>query len=360
MNPKARTALFGQELNDQSYAICKSDMIVKGQDASNIQLGDTLADDKFAGKTFDYCMSNPPYGVDWKASEKAVKDERAATGAAGRFGAGLPKISDGQMLFLSHLAHKMRPAKDGGGRAGIVLNGSPLFNGAAESGESEIRRYLLENDLVDAIVALPTSMFYNTGIATYIWILDNDKPSERRGTVQLIDATSEAFFTKMRRNLGDKSREIDEAARTRVVQIYADHHDQQPDNTEYSKVFPTRAFGYYTITVERPLVDDAGKVVTDRKGHPKADSKLRDRENVPFDLDPSVAQQEMIDAYFEREVKPHRGDAWVDRSKTKVGYKIPFTRHFYKYIPPRPLDEIDADLNELVAEILELLQAVEA
>ena len=206
-NPDARLRLYGQEINDQSYAICKSDMIAKGQDASNIRLGDTLADDLFWDKTFDFCMSNPPYGVDWKASEATVKAERLKTGPSGRFGPGLPSVSDGQMLFLTHLAHKMRPEHEGGGRAGIVLNGSPLFNGAAESGPSEIRRWLLENDLVEAIVALPTNMFFNTGIATYIWILDNTKRPERRGKVQLIDGTS--FWTKMRKNLGNKSREID-------------------------------------------------------------------------------------------------------------------------------------------------------
>lgn len=356
-NPSAVMRLYGQEHNDQSYAICKSDMIAKGQDASNIQLGDTLANDLFAGRTFDYCLSNPPYGVDWKASEKAIKGERARTGASGRFGAGLPKISDGQMLFLSHLASKMRPEYEGGGRAAIVLNGSPLFNGGAGSGESEIRRWLLEGDLVDAIVALPTSMFYNTGIATYVWLLDNTKQPERRGKVQLIDATS--FFTKLRKNLGNKSREISDADRDRIVRIYTAFDEQTPDDAEFSKVFATRAFGYYTITVERPLLDDDGKPVTDRKGVPKPDSRLRDTETVPFDLDPDVPAEATIMAYVDREVLPHVPDAWVDGAKTKVGYEIPFTRHFYKYVPPRPLAEIDADLNKLAAEIIELLQEIE-
>jgi type I restriction enzyme M protein len=250
-NPDARLRLYGQELNDQSYAICNSDMIAKGQDASNIRLGDTLADDQFAGKTFDYCLSNPPYGVDWRASEDAVKAERARTGPAGGFAAGLPKIGDGQMLFLLHLASKMRPAREGGGRAGIVLNGSPLFNGAAESGESEIRRWLLEHDLVDAIVALPTGMFYNTGIATYIWVLDNTKPPERAGKVQLIDASQ--FFTKMRRNLGARSREVSPADRDRIVRIYDAYDDQAEQDAGHSRVFSATDFGYYTITVERPL-----------------------------------------------------------------------------------------------------------
>lgn len=358
VNPGGSMRLYGQELNDQSYAICRSDMIAKGQDVSNIQLGDTLANDRFAGRTFDYCLSNPPYGVDWKASEKAIKDERTATGNDGRFAAGLPKISDGQMLFLSHLAHKMRPAHDGGGRAAIVLNGSPLFNGGAGSGESEIRRWLLENDLVEAIVALPTSMFFNTGIATYVWLLDNTKQVERQGKVQLIDATS--FFTKTRKNLGAKSREIGSADRTRVVQIYTDFDEQQPANAEFSKVLDNTAFGYYAITVDRPLVGYDGKPVVDKKGRAKPDTSLRDTENVRFDRDATVPREVTIKAYFDCEVAPHAPDAWVDESRTKVGYEIPFTRYFYKYVPPRSLDEIDAELNLLVKEIIDLLCEVES
>lgn len=356
-NASATMVLYGQEHNDESYAICKSDIIAKGQDVTNIQLGDTLALDLFPNKTFDYCLSNPPYGVDWKASEAAVKAERQATGAKGRFGPGLPKISDGQMLFLTHLVSKMRPASEGGGRAGIVLNGSPLFNGKAGSGESEIRRWLLESDLVEAIVALPMSMFYNTGIATYVWVIDNTKRPERAGKVQLIDATS--FFTKMRKNLGDKGREISDEDRDRIVRIYDAFDEQAPEDAEFSKVFDHRAFGYYTVTVERPLVDEGGKAVTDRRGNPKPDSKLRDTENIPFDLDPNVPAEATIKAYFDAEVLPHVADAWIDPKKTKVGYEIPFTRHFYKYVPPRPLAEIDAELNERAARIVELLREVE-
>lgn len=360
-NPEARVTLFGQEINDQSYAICKSDMIAKGQDATNIRLGDTLADDQFAGQTFDFALANPPYGVDWKASEQSVKAERAATGANGRFGPGLPRISDGQMLFLTHLAHKIRPVKDGGGRAGIVLNGSPLFTGAAQSGESEIRRYLLEHDLVDAIVALPTDMFYNTGIATYVWILDNTKQPERAGKVQLIDATS--FFAKMRKSLGAKRREISEADRDRILEIYGAFDNQDPGNAGFSKILTNDEFGYWTITVERPLTDESGQPVTDRKGNPKPDSKLRDTENVPFTYGDNtlgtLGQDQTIKAYVETEVLPHVPDAWIDHKKTKTGYEIPFTRHFYKYIPPRPLEEIDADLNKLVTEIIDLLQDIE-
>jgi len=426
MSSDATLALFGQEINDQSYAICKSDMIAKGQDVTNIQLGDTLADDRFAGRTFDFCLSNPPYGVDWKGSKEAVEDEVRELGEASRFAGGLPRISDGQMLFLQHLAAKMRPAPDGG-RAGIVLNGSPLFNGGAGSGESEIRRYLLERDLVEAIIALPTAMFYNTGIATYIWILDNTKRPERRGKVQLIDATG--FYTKMRKNLGSKNREISAEDRARIVKLY----DAFEEN-EHSKIFKNEDFGYWTITVERPLKlnfaatpqrietaleakglvkldqvmlrealaavgeetftdrkeflavlkpaltgaglkpsapqlktlwtglserDEEAAVCTDRKGNPEPDTGLRDTENVPFGEAGEGAKEETIAAYFDREVRPFVPDAWIDHQKTKVGYEIPFTRHFYRYVPPRPLEEIDADLKQLTEEIVELLQEVE-
>ncbi|OBC18714.1 restriction endonuclease subunit M [Gordonia sp. 852002-50816_SCH5313054-c] len=355
-NPDARLRLYGQEINDQSYAICKSDMIGKGQDANNIRLGDTLADDLFFDRTFDFCMSNPPYGVDWKASQESVKKEALATNS--RFSHGLPSIGDGQMLFLCHLASKMRPEHDGGGRAGIVLNGSPLFNGAAESGPSKIRQWLLESDLVEAIIALPTNMFFNTGIATYIWLLDNSKQPERQGKVQLIDATS--FWTKMRKSLGSKNRELDEAARNRIVALYDDFDDADPD---LSKVFTANDFGYWTITVEQPLLTETGKVSKDRKGNPKPDTKKRDTENVPFtyggNTDGDLGRDASIKAYFDAEVLPHVPDAWVEESKTKVGYEIPFTRHFYKYVPPRPLAEIDADLEKQVSRIMELLREVE-
>lgn len=355
-NPAARLRLYGQEINDQSYAICKSDMIAKGQDVGNIRLGDTLSDDQFWDRTFDYCMSNPPYGVDWKAAQEAV--ERDARIPNSRFSHGLPAIKDGQMLFLCHLAHKMRPAHEGGGRAGIVLNGSPLFNGAAESGPSNIRQWLLESDLVEAIVALPTNMFFNTGIATYIWILDNTKRPERQGKIQLIDATS--FWTKMRKNLGSKGREVDEVARDRIVALYDAFDDADSD---LSKVFTANDFGYWTITVERPLLDEDGNPVTDRKGTAKPDPKRRDTENVPFayggNMIGDAGREATIKAYFEAEVLQHVPDAWVDTKKTKVGYEIPFTRHFYKYVAPRPLAEIDADLEQQVAKIMELLREVE-
>lgn len=357
-NPDAKLTLFGQEYNPQSYAICKSDMIAKGNDPTNIVFGNTLTDDAFKGRQFDFCMSNPPYGVDWKQYAKAVKAEQEQAGPHGRFAPGLPATSDGQMLFLLHLAHKMRAPEDGGGRVGIVMNGSPLFNGGAESGPSNIRKYLLENDLVEAIVALPTNMFFNTGIATYIWILDNAKRPDRKGKVQLIDGTS--FWTKMRKNLGSKAREISDDNRRDVVKLYADFTDADPD---FSKVLRNDEFGYWTITVERPLLDEDDKPIVDRKGKPKPDSKKRDTENVPFTYAGSTAgpagRVEVINAYFDAEVKPHVSDAWIDWAKTRTGCEIPFTRHFYKYVPPRPLEEIDVDLEKQVARILELLREVE-
>ena len=355
-NPNARLTLYGQEINGQSYAICKSDMISKGQDIGNIRKGDTLINDEFHRRTFDFCLSNPPYGVDWKAAAESVKREHQAGGSLGRFNAGLPPISDGQMLFLQHLVSKMRPAHEGGGRAGIVLNGSPLFTGAAESGPSKIRQWLLEEDLVDAIIALPTDMFFNTGIATYVWILDNDKQPERRGTVQLIDAGG--MWTKMRKGMGSKRREIAPAQRDEIVGIYDAHEEG-----EHSKILPTSEFGYWSITVERPLLDDDGEVIRDSKGKPKPDSKKRDTDNVPFTYGGNTAgvdgKDATIQAYFDAEVAPHVPDAWIDQRKTKVGYEIPFTRIFYKYVPPRPLEEIDKDLKDKVAKILTLLKEVE-
>lgn len=357
-NPDASLSLYGQEHNSQSYAICKSDLLAKGHDATNIAFGNTLTDDAFKSRQFDFCMSNPPYGVDWKQYAKAVKQESESAGPHGRFAPGLPPTSDGQMLFLLHLVHKMRKPEDGGGRAGIVMNGSPLFNGAAESGPSNIRKWLLENDLVEAIVALPTNMFFNTGIATYIWILDNTKHPDRKGTVQLIDGTG--FWTKMRKNLGAKNRELSENDRAKIVQLYADCTDADP---ETSKVLRSEELGYWTITVERPLLDDDGNPVTDRKGKPKPDTKKRDTENVPFTYGGATAgsdgKHDVIQAYFDTEVKPHVPDAWIDWAKIKIGYEIPFTRHFYKYVPPRPLNEIDADLEKQIAKIMGLLREVE-
>ncbi|MEU5835399.1 class I SAM-dependent DNA methyltransferase [Streptomyces diacarni] len=357
-NPEAKLSLYGQEYNPQSYAICKSDLLAKGHDTTNIAFGNTLTDDAFKGRQFDFCMSNPPYGVDWKQYAKTVKEERDSAGPYGRFAPGLPATSDGQMLFLLHLVHKMRAPEDGGGRVGIVMNGSPLFNGAAGSGPSNIRRWLLENDLVEAIVALPTNMFFNTGIPTYVWILDNTKHPDRQGKVQLIDGTS--FWTKMRKNLGSKNREISDDDRAKVVQLYADFEGADPD---LSKVLRNDELGYWTITVERPLMDDDGKPVVDRKGRLKPDSKKRDTENVPFTYSGSTvgaaAERKVIQAYFDAEVNPHIPDAWIDWTKVKIGYEIPFSRLFYNYLPPRPLAEIDADLEKQVAKVFDLLREVE-
>ncbi|ROR89994.1 type I restriction-modification system subunit M [Nocardioides aurantiacus] len=431
-NPDARLNLYGQEINDQSYAICKSDMIAKGQDAGNIKRGDTLADDLFAGRTFDYCLSNPPYGVDWKSSQEAVLAEYNHGGSYSRFPGGLPPISDGQMLFLQHLATKMRPVEDGGGRAAIVLNGSPLFSGGAGSGPSEIRRYLLENDLVEAIVALPTNMFYNTGIATYIWLLDNTKQPERVGKVQLIDGTS--MYAKMRKSLGSKNRELTDEGRETILWLYDELAEDKRSNT-----LTNDQFGYWTITVERPLRlnfactterieaalavkalkavdharlretlesfgaetytnreeflrdlnpllrqhgvvlttpqrktlwlalgvhDDNADVCCDKNGNPEPDPALRDTENVPFTYDGNAdgvhGRDTTIASYLEAELLPHVPDAWVDASKSKVGYEIPFTRIFYKFQPPRTLEEIDADLEDRVARVLDMLREVEA
>lgn len=351
-NPAARLTLFGQELNDESYAICKADMLIKGQDVANILVGNTLSDDGHGGRKFDYMLSNPPFGVEWKKVEKEVRKEAADKGFDGRFGPGLPRVSDGSMLFLLHLISKMRPAVDGGSRIGIVLNGSPLFTGGAGSGESEIRRYVLENDLVEAIIGLPTDMFYNTGISTYIWILSNKKPTARKGKVQLIDASS--FWQKMRKSLGSKRREMSDAHIDTVTRLFGEFIEAEEDGKPISRIFNNEDFGYTTLTVERPLRDEAGNVVQGtrgkQKGKPQPDSSLRDTENVPLSED--------IDAYFAREVLPHAPDAWIDPDKSKVGYEIPFNRHFYVFTPPRSLHEIDEDLKAVATNITRMLEGL--
>ena len=342
-NPAARLRLFGQELNPESYAICKADMLIKGQEVGNIIFGNTLTQDGHASSRFDYMLSNPPFGVDWKKVEGPVRKEHEAQGYSGRFGPGLPRVSDGSLLFLLHLASKMRAPSEGGSRFAIVLNGSPLFTGGAGSGESNIRKFVLENDLLETIVALPTDMFYNTGIATYIWVVNNHKRPARRGTVQLIDGTG--FYQKMRKSLGSKRKELGVAKIANILELYTGFAEGP-----LSRLFATEAFGYTTITVERPLRDEAGAPLFDKKGKPLADASLRDTENVPLGED--------IDAYFAREVLPHVPDAWIDESKSKVGYEIPFNRYFYTYTPPRALEEIDADLKRLGDEILGLLGEV--
>jgi len=354
-NPQARLTVFGQELNPESYAICKADMLIKGQDVANIAFGNTLSDDGHAHKRFDYMLSNPPFGVEWKKVEKEVRKEHEQQGYNGRFGPGLPRVSDGSMLFLLHLIAKMRPAQEGGSRFGIVLNGSPLFTGGAGSGESEIRRYVLENDLLEAIVGLPTDMFYNTGISTYVWIISNRKPAARKGKVQLIDASG--MWQKMRKSLGSKRKELSDAHIDRITRLFGDFVEaKEDDGTPISRIFDNEAFGYHSITVERPLRDEAGNVVLGQKGKqkgkPQPDASLRDTENVPLTED--------VGEYFKREVLPHAPDAWIDPDKTKVGYEIPFNRHFYVFKPPRPLVEIDAELKQTTDRILDMIKGLSA
>ncbi len=353
-NPGARLVMHGQELNPESYAICKADMLIKGQDIANIIFGNTLSADGLTGKHFDYMLSNPPFGVEWKKIEKEVRKEAETQGFNGRFGPGLPRVSDGSLLFLLHLISKMRPAKDGGSRFGIVLNGSPLFTGGAGSGESEIRRYVLENDLVEAIIGLPTDMFYNTGISTYVWIVSNRKPAARKGKVQLIDASS--FWQKMRKSLGSKRKELSADHIDDITRIFGNGRKLTRDGVPISRVFKNEDFGYRTITVERPERDAKGKVVLGTKGKgkglPVPDSSLRDTENVPLSED--------VEDYFEREVLPHAPDAWIDHEKTKVGYEIPFNRHFYVFKPPRPLAEIDAELKTVTDRMLTMIKGLSA
>ena len=354
INPKARLVMYGQELNPESYAICKADMLIKGQDVKNIRQGNTLSDDGLPGERFDYMLSNPPFGVEWKKIEKDVRREHDDQGFNGRFGPGLPRVSDGSLLFLLHLVAKMRPISEGGSRFGIVLNGSPLFTGGAGSGESEIRRHMLENDLVEAIIGLPTDMFYNTGIATYVWIVSNRKPKKRKGKVQLIDAGE--FFQKMRKSLGSKRKELSSAHIDDITTIFGAFKDVTRDGKPISRIFRNEDFGYRTITVERPERDEKGKIVLaakgKAKGKPSPDASLRDTENVPLSED--------VEAYFEREVKPHAPDAWIDHEKTKVGYEIPFNRHFYVFQPPRPLAAIDSDLKGVTERIMTMLGELKA
>ncbi|SFO25935.1 type I restriction enzyme M protein [Roseovarius lutimaris] len=436
-NDAIRVELFGQELNGESFGICKSDMLVTGHDPEQIAFGNTLTQDAQAGKRFHYMLSNPPYGVDWKKYQDPIKSEAENLGMDGRFGAGTPRISDGQLLFLQHMISKMRDDEIGS-RIGIVMNGSPLFTGGAGSGESEIRRWMLENDWVEAIVALPTDLFYNTGIQTYVWLLTNRKPANRQGKVQLIDASGERFWKSMRKSLGSKRREIPEEARAEIVRIYAGFLNGESGEGEVSRIFDTADFGYREIRVERPLKlnfsvdaerldrlsdqkafakleedeqaeirfalkaigdtlftnraefdkaltgalkkaqikigapikktlmaalserDDEADTCVGKDGKPEPDTDLRDHELVPLSED--------WRAYMEREVLPFVPDAWVDQSHTdardkqvgRVGYEINFNRYFYQYVPPRPLEEIDAELKALEAEIAGLLKEVAA
>ncbi|HDR7901898.1 restriction endonuclease subunit M [Bacillus thuringiensis] len=441
LNQTADLEFFAQEINGESYAICKADILIKGADAKNVRLGNTLSNDQFKGDKFDYLISNPPYGVDWKSYEKPIKAEHEEQGYAGRFGPGTPRTSDGQLLFLLHLISKMKPVtaeNPQGSRLAIIMNGSPLFTGDAGSGESEIRRYVLENDLVEGIVAMPNDLFYNTGIATYIWILTNNKAAIRKGKVQLVNAVD--FSKKMKKSMGSKRNEISQEQIDEIVRLYGNFKEG-----EYVKIFDNEDFGYQKITVERPLrlnfliseeriqrvaeqkafenlakskkkgenglveieagkelqekiiallrgleseelfknreefirilkaefkkeditigapvlkailaglseKDETADICMKNKADAEPDTDLRDTESVPL--------KEGIYEYFEREVKPHVSDAWIDESKTKIGYEIPFTRQFYKYTKLRSSEEIMAEIKELEASILEKLKKV--
>jgi type I restriction enzyme M protein len=459
LNPAASLQVYGQELNAETYAICRSDMMLKGQDATNIAYGNSFSEDGHPGLKVDYSIQNPPFGVEWKKVADAVKDEHNQRGLAGRFGAGLPRINDGSFLFLQNAISKMKPVAEGGSRVAIVFNGSPLFTGAAGSGESEIRRWIIENDWLEAVVALPDQLFYNTGISTYFWIVTNRKSPERRGKVQLVDARN--CFVKMRKSLGEKRKQVSDAQIADIVRAYGEFTevdgDAAADNWADAdaanggpkpsvKIFPNEAFGFLRITVERPLrlrwevtdegvetlradkrfaklsddtqssiiadlghtvgtystdealrdlartalqrVDMKGKPienaivdafairdpdadpVTDTKGNVLPDPDLRDNENVPLPTKPvtyeddvearlrTIEYRSAIDDYMTAEVHPYVPDAWVDHDKIKIGYEIPLTRHFYTYTPPRPLDEIDAEIKQLEAEIQDLLAEV--
>ena len=342
LNSSTELMSFGQELNDQTFAICKADMLIKGNNADFIKDGNTLSDDQFEGQKFDYIISNPPFGREWKNEKRVVEDE-AKRGFAGRFGAGLPAASDGQMLFLMTAISKMKEPRDGGSRIAIIHNGSPLFTGDAGSGPSDIRKYILESDLLEAIIALPNDIFYNTGIATYIWVLSNKKAGTRReGKVQLINANG--LYEKRRKALGNKRNDIPENAIAEITQVYGDFCE-----TEISKIFNNDDFGYTKITVERPLRDENGELIL-KNGKKQPDTSLRDTENVPL--------TENIQEYFNREVLSFAPDAWIDEKKSKVGYEIPFTRYFYKYQAPQPSAEIMAEILELEKELEGSLQEV--
>lgn len=436
LNPDARLEVFGQELNPESYAICKSDMIVKGQNPANIKFGNSFTKDGLEGKTFDYLIANPPFGVDWKKVQSDIKKEHEKKGYEGRFGAGLPRVNDGSLLFLQHMISKMKPE---GTRIAIIFNGSPLFTGAADSGESNIRKWIIENDWLETVIALPDQLFYNTGISTYIWVVTNRKSDKRKGKVQLLNVVN--FFEKMRKSLGNKRNEITDLQIAEISKVYGEFKEG-----EFCKIFDNEDFGYHRITIERPLRlnfrvsderierleeekafqnlaesrkkgeaaekeileglklqqqifdvlkkfdsilyknrenfskelkkafksanislsaslfkaifsavserDETADICIDSKGNPEPDPELRDYEIVPL--------KEDINEYFEREVKPHVSDSWVDHSKTKIGYEIPFTRHFYQYVPLRSLSDIDADIQTLESDILNLLKGVTA
>ena len=342
LNPDARLEVFGQELNPESYAICKSDLMIKGQNASNIKKGNSISEDQLSDQKFDYLITNPPFGVKWEKFAKKVKEEHEQLGHGGRFGAGLPSVGDGSFLFLMHLMAKMKPE---GSRLALVFNGSPLFSGSPSKtkNESSIRQWIIENDLLEAVIALPNQLFYNTGISTYVWVISNKKPAERKGKVQLINAND--FSKKMSKSLGNKRNEISNKQIAEITKIYGDF---KPN--EYSKIFDNKEFGYAKVTVERPERNSKGQVVMDKKGNPKPDSSLRDTENIPLTMD--------FQGYMEREVLPHVPDAWIDETKTNIGYEINFTKYFYQYKPLRSLDEIRKDIMAIEQETDGLLKEV--
>ena len=333
----AQLTEFGQELNEQTFAIAKANMLIKGGNADNMMHGNTLSDDKFADYEFDYIISNPPFGIEWKNEKKKVEEEHAKKDA-GRFGAGLPSIGDSQQLFMLNGVAKLKET----GRMAIIQNGSPLFKGDAGSGESNIRGYLLENDWIEAIVQLPVDMFYNTGIATYIWVVTKNKSAERVGKVQLVDASK--CFEKRRKSLGSKRNEFTDRCIALIMQAYrafADGEYRDGDLVVECKVKENDDFKYSKVTVERPLCDESGNPIL-KKGKPQADSAKRDTENISW--------KEDVEAYMQKNVYPYAPDAWIDEKKTKVGYEIPFTREFYKYVAPRKSEDIFAVLQELEAQ----------
>lgn len=335
-NSSAAFLCFGQEINPETYAIAKADMLIKGENDSLIRSGNTLSDDQFPKQTFNYIISNPPFGREWKKEKASVEKEAKLTREnGGRFFMGLPAIGDSQMLFLSNAVAKMKPVEEGGSRVAIVHNGSPLFTGDAGSGPSNIRKYLLENDLLEAIIALPNDIFYNTGIATYIWVLSNNKEKRRMGKVQLINANG--LYEKRRKSLGNKRNDIPQTAIDEIAKIYGDFRENK-----LSKIFKNEDFGYRKVVVERLLRDESGKPIL-KKGKVQADPKLRNTENIPLSED--VAE------YMKREVLPYAPDAWIDESKTKIGYEIPFTRYFYEYTPPVPSEEIKREILQIESEL---------
>jgi type I restriction enzyme M protein len=342
-NSKIKVIPFGQELNPETYAICKSDMIIKGNNQARIVFGNSFSEDGFKNETknetFDYMLSNPPFGVEWKKVQNFISAEAKKQGFNGRFGAGTPRISDGSLLFLQHMISKMMLPKDGGSKIAIVFNGSPLFTGDAGSGESEIRRWIIENDFLEAVIGLPDQLFYNTGIATYIWILSNRKSKRRKGKIRV------SFFEKMRKSLGSKRNEISDENRKALVNLYSMF---EPDENYID--FDNSDFGYNKITVDCPLYDKNGEPELDKKGNKKPNAELRDTETVPL--------KEDINEYFKQEVLPYVPDAWIDESKTKIGYEISFTKYFYKFVPLRSSQEIMKEIKSLEKNITEIFKEV--